>query len=86
MELLGKIGEIAAPLLQRADQAAQTGSHEHRETDADGFVHVQPALQQHQVPDSPAPGIDRWIAEFGQFIGGLQQAAVRDLIQSAEHE
>jgi uncharacterized protein (DUF362 family) len=86
LELLGKIGEIAAPLLQRADQAAQTGSHEHRETDADGFVHVQPALQQHQVPDSPARGIDRWIAELGQFIGGLQQAALRDLIQSAEHE
>ena len=80
MQLAGTIGEAVMPLLRRATQQPRAVGDAAREVDSDGFVHVRPG-----TPAEPAteesPGLDRWIAELGRFIEGLQQAARRDLAQ-----
>ncbi len=85
MQLLGRIGEIATPLLQRVTrQPAPAQPEEHREIDADGFVHVRPAPQTQPAAEGTTPDLDRWVAEIARFIGGLQQAAQRDLTQHSQ--
>jgi hypothetical protein len=85
MQMLGRIGEIAAQLLQRVTRLSPPArAEERRETDADGFVHVRPASQSQPAADASTPDIDRWIAEIARFIGGLQQAAQRDLTQRGQ--
>jgi hypothetical protein len=85
LQLLGRISEIAAPLLQRATNLpAPSQSKEHREIDADGFVHVRPVPQSQPAADVTASDLDRWVAEIARFLGGLQQAAQRDLTQLSE--
>jgi hypothetical protein len=87
VHLLGRIGEFAAPLLQRATQApARPQSEEHREVDVDGFVHVRPASrsQPEATASISASDLDRWVAEIACFIAGLQEAAQSDLIQTSQ--
>jgi uncharacterized protein (DUF362 family) len=85
VQLLGRIGEIATPLLQRPTSVpAPSVSKEHREIDADGFVHVRPAPQSQSVAEATALDLDRWVAEIARFIGGLQQATQRDLTQLSQ--
>jgi uncharacterized protein (DUF362 family) len=82
MEVLVRISEIAAPLLQRmTHQTTAAQAKEHREIDADGFVHVRPALQSRQPAEDTTSDLDRWVVEIARFVGGLQQAAQRDLTQ-----
>jgi uncharacterized protein (DUF362 family) len=85
VRLLGRIGEIAAPLLQRGmlpSEPQQAG--EHREIDADGFVHVRPAPQSQPVAEAASSDVNRWVAEIARFVGGLLQAAQRDLTQLSQ--
>jgi uncharacterized protein (DUF362 family) len=77
MPLLQRISEAAMPLLRqlagRHDQAVADAG---RKTDADGFVHVTPALSDaHETAADP----ERWFAEITRFIDGLGQAVRRDL-------
>ncbi len=82
IQLLGRVGEIAAPLLQHmTNLPAPSQAKEYRDTDADGFVHVRPAAQSQQPAAETMSDIDRWIMEIARFVGGLQQAAERDLTQ-----
>ena len=62
LELLGKIGEIAAPLLQRADQAAQTDPRSIAKSMPTDLFMSGRRCNHSRPPDSPARGIDRWIA------------------------
>ncbi len=84
MDVLGRIGEIAAPLLQRMTRQPPPAPDERRKTDADGFVHVHPASQAQPDADETTPDIDRWIAEIARFVAGLRQAALRDLTQHGQ--
>ena len=84
MDVLGRIGEIAAPLLQRMTRQPPPAPDERRKTDADGFVHVHPASQAQPDADETTPDIDRWIAEIARFVAGLRQAALRDLTQHSQ--
>jgi hypothetical protein len=87
MQLLGRIGEIATPLLQRvARLRAPAASDDSRNIDADGFVHVRPTSQTQTSADEARPDLDRWVAEAAKFIGGLKQAAQRDLAQLSRLE
>jgi uncharacterized protein (DUF362 family) len=82
MEVLVRISDIAAPLLQRAThQTTAPQAKEHREIDADGFVHVRPAQQSSPAVDGTSSDLDRWAVEIARFVDGLQQAARRDLAQ-----
>jgi uncharacterized protein (DUF362 family) len=82
MQLLCRIGEIAAPLLQRVTNLpTPLQLTEHRETDADGFVHVRPASQSQRAAEVTVSDLDRWVTEIVRFLGGLQEAAQRDLTQ-----
>jgi Domain of unknown function (DUF362) len=85
MQLLGRIGEIAAPLLQRvARPPAPPQTEEHREIDADGFVHVRPVPQSQPLAEVTTSDLDRWTTEIARFIAGVQQAAQRDLTQLSQ--
>jgi uncharacterized protein (DUF362 family) len=82
IEVLVRISDIAAPLLQRVTRRPiAPQAKEHREIDADGFVHVRPAQQSQPPADETASDLDRWVVEIARFVGGLQQAAQRDLTQ-----
>jgi hypothetical protein len=76
MPLLQRISEVAMPLLRQL-----AGKHDQTvagagQTDADGFVHVTPALSAaHETAADPA----RWVAEMTRFIDGLGEAVRRDL-------
>jgi uncharacterized protein (DUF362 family) len=85
MQWLGRISEIAAPLLERMTRQAPPGQAEARhEIDADGFVHVRPAPHgQHDI-DATKPDIDRWIGQIARFAGGLQQAVQQDMTQRSQ--
>jgi uncharacterized protein (DUF362 family) len=81
MEVLIRISDIAAPLLRRMTrQPIAPQAKEYREIDADGFVHVLPA-QQSPCAEDTTSDLDRWVVEIARFVGGLQQAAQRDLTQ-----
>jgi uncharacterized protein (DUF362 family) len=85
VRLLGRVGEVAAPLLQRvARPPAPAQTEEYREIDADGFVHVRPAPQSQPLAEVTTSDLDRWIAEIARFIGGLQLASQRDLTQLSQ--
>jgi uncharacterized protein (DUF362 family) len=85
LQLLGRVGEIVAPLLQGVTNLpAPSQAKEHREIDADGFVHVRPAAQSQQPAAETPSDIERWIIEIARFVGGLQQAAQRDLTQLSQ--
>ena len=77
--LLSGLGEAIAPLLQRVAQGGTQAADQM--VDADGFVHVRPGETEKR--DEPAQ-VDRWLAELGRFVGGLQQAAQRDLVENGE--
>lgn len=82
VRLLGRIGDIAAPLLQRGihpSGSQQIG--EHREIDTDGFVHVRPSPQSQPAAEATLSDLNPWVAEIAKFLGGLLQAAQRDLTQ-----
>ena len=82
MEVLIRISDIAAPLLQRMTrQSIAPQAKEHREIDADGFVHVRPAQHLRPPAEETTSDLDRWVVEIARFVGGLQQAAQRDLTQ-----
>jgi hypothetical protein len=78
---------MATPLLQRvARLRAPAASDDSRNIDADGFVHVRPTSQTQTSADEARPDLDRWVAEAARFIGGLKQAAQRDLAQLSRLE
>ncbi|HEY2152546.1 MAG TPA: hypothetical protein VGH34_17180, partial [Vicinamibacterales bacterium] len=82
VRLLGRIGQIATPLLQRVPSLpAPPQTKDHREIDADGFVHVRPGPHARPVAAATASDLDHWVAAIARFIDGLQQAAQRDLAQ-----
>jgi hypothetical protein len=77
--LLSRIAEFAAPLMQGlTQQPASAPSADHREVDADGFVHVRPASRSQPRVNADPSELDRWLAEIARFALGLQQAAQRD--------
>jgi uncharacterized protein (DUF362 family) len=82
--LLSRVGEFAAPLMQGLTQRpASVPSADHREVDADGFVHVRPASQSQPHVSADPSDLDRWLAEIVQFTLGLQRAAQRDAMQAS---
>jgi uncharacterized protein (DUF362 family) len=82
--LLSRIGEFAAPLMQGlTQQPASLPPADHREVDADGFVHVRPTSRPQPRVNADASDLDRWLAEIARFALGLQQAAQRDAAQAS---
>jgi uncharacterized protein (DUF362 family) len=82
--LLSRIGEFAAPLIQGlTPQTVPVPSADHREVDADGFVHVRPASRSQPPVNAEPSDLDRWLAEIARFAVGLQQAAQRDAAQAS---